>query len=708
MNTLTQITRLVESADQQMILDISLKILTLQGYKNTRLTDGWNDGGSDFRLLRSSQSDEVVIAQATVVQKNWTSKLLSDAKKAKAKLNATRMYVFHNKRLDEVRWKSIESKSYKDNNVTLIKYDSQAIAAYLIANDKVNELFSILNIDIKEISRVNELGMDSFKCNVLVATLTLDENLLDFKKSVIEGLIISSLHSSNLALSEIELVDTIKSELKLGNVDNSYVQSIIDNLRSRGAIIGAKNQLTLSIDSRGQYDEQLLIREADIQLLRRQISEYVQLQNPNFHPDDIDLDSILSSVGSYYTAVSKDLLESIDNHRTFNLTNPIKRRMVTLRNAVKEIGINDELQISSIIENIIEIVGKSPLSYYFVASELLFCWSKVSIEHVLRSYSNGRRIRFFLDSSVCIPILCCQLFGKVSERFSYFSYEAFQKVNNGVNVISISSIHVEEIASHLIYCDRDYREVIDLDPILAYSQNAFVGHFVGLINLDEQITFEEFLDMLGLSKDLRRHYPYDANSFFLVRDRLVQKITKLLSNLNVKVVETIPKDLKNTKTVENEISYINNSIGLDRESTLINHDVMVVSYLIEQSIKEDELYAIITWDSIYFRIKESRNDEWDALDPSNILDLLFLIESDGNAEFFSAPLNIVKSVSEVPSRKAALVWDNFVQLAKEDLREYKYKSKSKQFKDQYLENNKKEVSREDVRRAWESYKIKFT
>lgn len=84
-----------------------------------------------------------------------------------------------------------------------------------------------------------------------------------------------------------------------------------------------------------------------------------------------------------------------------------------------------------------------------------------------------------LDASVAMPLLAGLLYEPVQQRYSLAARHMYdQLASHGVEVM-IPSDYVEEMAAHLLDA-WSYRDLVEDEPDLRASKNAFVSHFLGL------------------------------------------------------------------------------------------------------------------------------------------------------------------------------------------------------------------------------------
>jgi hypothetical protein len=160
MPALSVLVQLIEAMNPYQLQEVALRYLSLRGFRNPSLTDGWNDGGTDLRVMRADGVPSRLVVQ-TSVQRKWKEKLTSDIEKAYNSYKCNSFIYISSRRLAELDFQRIADDALLRHQVTVTKADSQALASIFYSEGKSSEILEISGI--QEHSRPSSAPTPTFK-----------------------------------------------------------------------------------------------------------------------------------------------------------------------------------------------------------------------------------------------------------------------------------------------------------------------------------------------------------------------------------------------------------------------------------------------------------------------------------------------------------------------------------------------------------------
>ena len=142
------ITKIIESMTVSQFRTLCLEYLNLLGYSESSLTDGPYDGTKDYKILTSRDMQSVSIAMS--ITPNWKKKLTDDISNMKRRNpNLSNVFYFSSQRIPEGSFSKYQKEKAINDNIFVIRYDSQLIASDFIKKNKIDKILKIANIYIK-------------------------------------------------------------------------------------------------------------------------------------------------------------------------------------------------------------------------------------------------------------------------------------------------------------------------------------------------------------------------------------------------------------------------------------------------------------------------------------------------------------------------------------------------------------------------------
>lgn len=706
MTRLDSLTRLISGTDFVTFREICLKFLSIKGYDETALSDGWNDGGTDVIVGISPDTKSPLAIQITVDAK-IKKKLVADAIKSKNKLKLNRMILLYNRRFDEYEFSAIQSEIADKHGVFVTKEDSQGLASFFFKNKRSIDVLEIIGIDFEGLlKQYNDKTHFDSKQNAVFSALFFGELATDFRESIIESTIISILSSKTIKINEEQLVDETISILSIDNHEKSKVKSVLDRLRQKDIVIGKSNNIDIKDEICKKYQTLVALREKEIVDLKIHISTNIRQYLPKASISDEFLDKLLECLGSYFAAsISKakdQLIHRFDN--TDSISKVLKDRYNKLNLLLNEINFPEGNSRDLFFKEINESYTTTDFSHQLLAGELIISYANLSLNNFIQALGGNKELISLIDASVAIPILCSYLFKPTNDKFILYSHELFQKLKSLEVKCLLPEDYLEEIATHLIYAYSNYKEIVDFDPDLAASENAFVAHYVGLKNAGETIEFEQFVESLGLDSRLKAYAPFAGDNFYFVRDNLKYFLKRHFEILPINVKEINSSKSEYRRLAEKELSKAINDLIIDKSPVLIKHDLNVLSYLFENSSNPNIIFTLATWDKVHFKVRSQLSSSyWDVFDPTVFLDAISVCKSSEVLNPLTIPLSVIKTINEETAQKAAKIWDTIVNLD-EKISNSEMIKKAKEFKAYYMKVQNAKIDKVAIKDSWTKWK----
>ena len=260
--------------------------------------------------------------------------------------------------------------------------------------------------------------------------------------------------------------------------------------------------------------------------------------------------------------------------------------------------------------------------------------------------------------------------------------------------------YLEEVAAHLFLANEAYAAIVETaDPDLAYSENAFVSHYVTMRKDAQGISFRSYLAGFGLSPSLY------SSGLAPARDEMMRALEPLFARYEIETVRMYPARRDQIQAEESVARAIHH-LALDRPSVVLQHDARVIAFLIEKKRQVEEAFVLTTWDHLHFTVRESERAAWDAIDPAALNDLLVLVSSDESEAPLSSLSAMAKLISDESASRGAVVWDVLAKIEKGKLFDAQLLEKARDFKREFLLDSTRSASTGAIRKAWATWKAK--
>src|SRR5688572_24110086 len=103
------LSRLIEAASPEQMKAIARLALKLSGYVGSRISDGPYDGGTDL-VVEGASGNELPLAVAVSVERDWEKKLRKDADTASRKLGIRQLMFISSRRIPEGSFRPVQTE----------------------------------------------------------------------------------------------------------------------------------------------------------------------------------------------------------------------------------------------------------------------------------------------------------------------------------------------------------------------------------------------------------------------------------------------------------------------------------------------------------------------------------------------------------------------------------------------------------------------
>lgn len=646
---------------------LCLKYIKLLGYSEASLTDGPYDGVKDYKLLHDSSSGKSIsIAMSTTPK--WKKKLYDDINNMKvANPDISNVFYFSSVRMPEGTFQKYQEKIAQEENIFVIKYDSQTIASDFVEKNKVLDILKIANIDINSIAldKDDNSNRKLLNKNVAVSSLLLfGENANELRKAFFESIIETQIKNSRIPLSKEALIELIIDGYSFEHEQAPYINSQFDRLLQTQKI-SVRDGLYYIEECE---DSKLEGIETQFNLEFTQIEEQVikLLIESDLSFTKEEMDDLLDNIEDFILGLVRNSIGLSDHYIDAKGTYMYIRTLIE-KKYNKQDG-------SVIIDNLLTEVSKSQFAKRIACTEMIIDLFNLDSDDLLNIFKAKSSLEIHLDTSVVIPLLCSLLWGEFHYRYSYSAKSLYELLKSHSFKMFIMDKYIEEIASHLIDAARIY-EIVDKinEPLI--SQNAFITHYT-LLHRDKNISFQEYLDVFDIKLS---EIPSENDSNYKFREarkKLELSITELLIPYGINTINCFYTNFK--------IEYDNlSSISSNKVETLLNHDANVIKYLSTHIDKINSSHILCTWDRSLMEYKSKFSVQFNVLSPIALIDLTSMAKGTKTNHPLASYINFAKLQDEQMLEMASGIWEILIQIEKNELLDAELITKARKFQNKY-------------------------
>ena len=287
-------------------------------------------------------------------------------------------------------------------------------------------------------------------------------------------------------------------------------------------------------------------------------------------------------------------------------------------------------------------------------------------------------ITVLLDASVVIPYICSRLYRPIGTSFFTISCHTIDQLRRlGCRVV-VPSGYINECASHLLRA-LDYDSLNDFKEDLAYSPNAYVANYYGLLSAGVEVpkTIQEYLKTFS-SAVVRKQEDKAAWVRTVMPD-----IQSLLKDYGVdfEFFQTVPEAVR--KDIEVEYTYQLNAARTKKVSMLIHHDVDALAHVRMQISQKGEHWIVLTWDKSMIIVGQKVPGIGWVVSPEVALDFSQPYNSLPDTKLCSISHRIAQMRAKSHYLSAEFI-ENIVRHAKDQLQDWQFRARLSAFKEKLL------------------------
>jgi hypothetical protein len=688
------ISRLLEGADFALFRDVAFEYLTLRGFTDVVLKDGWGDGGSDVAVGNLAGSSTSLGIQLTVQRQGWEAKLKTDALKVSSELDAKNFLYVTSRRLPTTLVTPIQDELLKDHGISLQTADSQGIASLFVERGQVTRLLELFGIPATQQSGGLSLGMSPLRLDAALAFAFFGSSTTSFKEEVVESVLLAALAREEEGLARTELVRQAKGALQLEEGQQQLVESVVDRmlqqgyLKSVGGRVSARADLadaTIAAETLHRRAWKKLQEELNSELGRR------GLRGRNL---ELASEAAQTASGALVVSSAEVARDALTSQDVGPAQARARRRLRELDAALATAGVTPEKR-PDLIQALTDRVLSADISRQLLASELFLSLTSMETPQLLRALGGAGGLDVLLDASVAIPMLANLFYEAGSQRYFEAARVAHVALREHEIALVLPQDYLEEAASHLILAAEKYAPLVGKDPDLRFSTNAFVAHYVDLKERGKtRISFSKYVESFGFSS---------RDVDFQTKKREVMRTMEGLF-LNYGITTTrLPASAELMAEAQTAIAFTAKDLGLERPGRLLRHDARTVAYLAGYASRGGRSALLCTWDRLHLRLDGPRGaSRFEALDPAMVADLLALAGSDDRPLLSGAMLAI--ELGDQASEMGASVLDALVRIEGGNLHDAETLRRAQEFKASFLEGLRSGANPDDIGKAWAASK----
>jgi hypothetical protein len=685
---------LIEHADFISFRELAQFYLHLRGFVAPTQRDGRNDGGSDFAVF-IMHPNPAPFAIQTSVEWNWRSKTLEDARKAKRILGCENFLFVSSRRIPEAEFTGVKDELFREG-INASRADSQDIASALVEHHHIPEATRILGIQVDaggqpERQRLSARNVAAY------SYVFFGREPNNFRVEAVQAAIRTVLSDGAKPRKQLEKETCLL--LQMPRQQEFVVHGCVDRLIQEQIIGGSDAMLKLADWVQQSVHAVQGIRNKQHDDLVNEItgilSEFGVLINRVGELARATMDDLgallIEAAHADYSVLSEE------TRRADLMLEKLHSRIRHLHGLFDATGIPEGHVRQTIIERITAAAAASSYGKSIIAGELFLCLSRSEPSALMRALGDRIASEVVLDASVAIPMIAGLLFRPTDHKYFVASAAIVEAIKNHNIPLILPEDYLGEVAGHLVRAHSRYSEIINIDPDLEQSENAFVVHYVGLKRSGETMDFAHYLQLLGLSPRIQELDEIAA--IRVARETLAVHF----AHYGIRVTRLPFQRPETRKRAETEVMQLLHQAEDDRPEILVRHDAKVTGYLFDRLQDPFKISILTTWDGLHFRVhQQATNPCWETVNPGVLSDILNL--SAHVDKPLVSPTLVAKTLTEEQARLGAIVWDNLANIERGNFHDAELLAKANDFKQTYLSREEFKSDRKSISAAWQRWK----
>jgi hypothetical protein len=682
--------KLLGTLDPATFLEVARRCLEARGY-HPSLSDGPRDGGVDF-LVYLRGLDPAPCAVQVSIEKNWKAKLREDAAKAARSGLSTLVFV-SSRRVPITDFARIEDELVGTLGIKVQKMDAQDIAGLAIDRGLVPAMLQAIGVPVAPpVHRPFE--RPRFRQDAAYACAFFGVDARELRKAALQETICTMLMNAGGQESRDTIVDQVVLSMGLAATQRLQVQATIDRLLQEGRIQGKNGDI--SLDEKALQTRQAVqaLAQVDLDALRQKIDACLEPFVKKRSRLTTLRETVLEDIGVLLMDTATRTSAAASNV----LTDGVRTRLVHLERTLESVGLS-EGERTNMIRALARTASESQYGKHFLTGEIVLQLFNLRTSHLLRALEGRDQLLVVLDTSVAMPMLCNLLYSPANQQYFAASQHLYEQLSAHGIPMTLPRDYLQEIASHLLTAYHDYQEVIDLDPDLRASTNAFVAHYVALKQAEPHAVgaFASYLGAFGFDDALAR------SDFYVARDVLMRRLESLLGQYHIRC-DTLQPTHRARQLAEETIAALQHDDRFQRPKVLLDHDARTLGWLFDREADAQVAHVLSTWDRLHFLTRQARHAHRDVLDPIALGDILSLAAPEGHEMHLASPWVLALGFSDENAARGAEIWDALVRFEREGLHDARLRAQARAFKDAWLAEAAKNPQARDLQKAWERWK----
>lgn len=673
------ITRLIEAASPEQMKAIARLALKLSGYPSSRISDGPHDGGTDL-VVAGATGNELPLAVAVSVERDWKKKLRKDAENADRKSGIRQLMFISSRRIPEGSFRPVQTE-LRASGYHVDRLDQQGLADLVSDHRALAQLLELLGIrvDVERPTRPADRRRDA-----AYAYAFFSPEVHSFHKAVRDQSLLVALSQAGGNARIDELCVDASRLLGMNEQDAMSLMHDLDRLAVQGRVVRRNGNVSLTGDERTTLDALWALRQREEVLLRDQLRSHVEEAGLSSPDETLDLMMRgLRALVARHIGVPQALEDLHANVRH-------------LRRELQALGLPEGARGDAFVERAIELARSSEIGRSLAAGSVYQALTRFDTSALLAAF-DAHSVALVLDASVAIPMLCALFHGSVQQRFFIVAEELYRRAERASIRLELPDVWLEEMAAHLLRA-REYSTLVT-DADLRQSKNAYVAYFAAARAAGAQHDFETFLSAFGLTDALARRREID---FVGARREIEMFLRRQFAHYGVEVVQ-MRADQHHLDRAARDWQWACHLLDIDnRAHILASHDQRVLAWLSKTS-EHDPTHApvIVTWDRVLRRARPI-GAPGGALDPLAASELLAFVV--GSREPAMTARFAALQLTEAEAERGSAILDALIDIEREALSDAALAQTAQRFKQNYLDDRELQSSATALERAWRAFK----
>ncbi len=635
------------------------------------------------------------------VEKNWEKKLRADAAKARKRLGVDNLLFLSSQVMTPPLFQEIADDLLRTVNVQVQKMDAKDIASLAELRGFTREILGKLGIHVPA-PAPRPFKRPDLRQDVAYACAFFGTDAQAFRETVIENAVLAVVFQAGGSAKRETIVD--RAALSLGLTSNQRVQttSAIDRMLQDGRLSGKNGTVALDATAKDNWASVRALQEEERSTLLAQLDALLAPHVKNAATRADAVDTVMLDLGALWLDTGRSTSNALADTEASGLAHdPLRDRLRHLDATLDTLGIIDKGRRDKLLRELSALAAGSSFGRALVAGEVFINLVSLKSPQIFRAFGGGKDFSVILDTSVAMPLLCSLLYGAADQDFFVAAKHVYDQLVAHCATMILPRDYLEEVASHLRDAYVLYRDIVDIDPDLRGSKNAFVAHYVALRAAegeDKIGSYSSYLAAFGLTASMAR------GDREVVRDLLMNKLRGRFTEYGIQTVAP-SASLSSKKRAEIALAYAMQARDdLRREPILVRHDVNTLGWLLDCASDPQIAHVICTWDRLHPYVQKHEEAEWDVLDPLAFGDVLSLAAPGSEDVKIVSPIVVALMLSADAEKRGAAVWDMLVKLENENLHDAHLRKAARAFKQSWVKKTANEQRSRNLQGAWEAWK----